>query len=85
MSLKAGALLGPYRIARLIGAGGMGEVYAAVDTRLDRTIAIKVLPEHVASNPDRRKRFDREARAVSSLNHPHIATLHDGRSACLRR
>jgi TolB-like protein/Flp pilus assembly protein TadD/predicted Ser/Thr protein kinase len=77
MSLTAGTLLGPYRIARLIGAGGMGEVYAAVDTRLDRSVAIKVLPEHVASNPDRRKRFEREARAVSSLNHPHIATLHD--------
>jgi TolB-like protein/Flp pilus assembly protein TadD len=77
MSLSAGTMLGPYRIARLIGAGGMGEVYAAVDTRLDRTVAIKVLPEHVASDPDRRKRFEREARAVSSLNHPHIATLHD--------
>ena len=77
MSLSAGTMLGPYQIARLIGAGGMGEVYAAMDTRLDRTVAIKVLPEHVASDPDRRKRFEREARAVSSLNHPHIATLHD--------
>jgi TolB-like protein/Flp pilus assembly protein TadD/predicted Ser/Thr protein kinase len=77
MSLSAGTMLGPYRITRLIGAGGMGEVYAAVDTRLDRTVAIKVLPEHVASDPDRRKRFEREARAVSSLNHPHIATLYD--------
>jgi serine/threonine protein kinase/Flp pilus assembly protein TadD len=77
MSLSAGTMLGPYRITRLIGAGGMGEVYAAVDARLDRAVAIKVLPEHVASDPDRRKRFEREARAVSSLNHPHIATLHD--------
>jgi formyltetrahydrofolate synthetase len=57
----------------LIGAGGMGEVYAAVDTRLDRSEAIKLLPEHVASNPDRRERFHREARAVSSLNHQCIA------------
>ena len=62
MSLSSGTMLGPYRITRLIGAGGMGEVYAAVDTRLDRTVAIKVLPEHVASDPDRRKRFEREAR-----------------------
>jgi TolB-like protein/Flp pilus assembly protein TadD len=77
MSLAAGTMLGPYRIARLIGVGGMGEVYGAVDTRLDRSVAIKVLPEHVATDPDRRKRFEREARAVSSLNHPHIATLHD--------
>jgi TolB-like protein/Flp pilus assembly protein TadD/predicted Ser/Thr protein kinase len=77
MSLSAGTMLGPYRITRVIGVGGMGEVYAAVDTRLDRAVAIKVLPEHVAADPDRRKRFEREARAVSSLNHPHIATLHD--------
>jgi TolB-like protein/tetratricopeptide (TPR) repeat protein/predicted Ser/Thr protein kinase len=77
MSLSAATMLGPYRVSRLIGAGGMGEVYAAVDTRLDRTVAIKVLPEHVASDPDRRKRLEREARAVSSLNHPHIATLYD--------
>ncbi|HET8695873.1 MAG TPA: protein kinase [Gammaproteobacteria bacterium] len=77
MSLAAGTLLGPYRIARLVGAGGMGEVYAAVDTRLDRSVAIKVLPEHFASDPERRKRFEREARAVSSLSHPHIAVLHD--------
>ena len=55
----------------------MGEVYKAKDTRLDRTVAIKVLPSHVASNPDVRRRFEREARAVSSLNHPHICTLHD--------
>jgi serine/threonine protein kinase len=77
MSLSAGTMLGPYRVARLVGAGGMGEVYEAVDTRLDRTVAIKVLPAHFASDPERRKRFEREARAVSSLNHPHIATLYD--------
>ncbi len=55
----------------------MGEVYAAIDTRLDRTVAIKVLPEHLADDPRRRERFEREAKAVSSLNHPHICTLHD--------
>ena len=77
MALTAGTRLGPYEITALIGAGGMGEVYRATDTRLDRTVAIKVLPEHLASDPQRRERFEREARAVSSLNHPHICTLHD--------
>ena len=77
MSLAAGTRLGPYEIADQLGAGGMGEVYRATDTRLDRTVAIKVLPEHLASDPQRRERFEREAKAVSSLNHPHICTLHD--------
>ena len=77
MALSAGTRLGPYDITALIGAGGMGEVYRATDTRLDRTVAIKVLPEHLASDPQRRERFEREAHAVSSLNHPHICTLHD--------
>ena len=77
MALTAGTRLGPYEITALIGAGGMGEVYRATDTRLDRTVAIKVLPEHLASDLQRRERFEREARAVSSLNHPHICTLHD--------
>ena len=77
MALTAGTRLGPYEVKALIGAGGMGEVYRATDTRLDRTVAIKVLPEHLASDPQRRERFEREARAVSSLNHPHICTLHD--------
>ncbi len=77
MALTAGTRLGPYEIADQLGAGGMGEVYRATDTRLDRTVAIKVLPEHLASDPQRRERFEREARAVSSLNHPHICTLHD--------
>ncbi len=77
MSLNPGTKLGPYEILAPLGAGGMGEVYKAKDTRLDRTVAIKVLPSHVASNPDVRRRFEREARAVSSLNHPHICTLHD--------
>ena len=77
MSLTPGTRLGPYEILSPLGAGGMGEVYKAKDTRLDRTVAIKVLPAHVASSPEARQRFEREARAVSSLNHPHICTLHD--------
>jgi len=77
MSLLAGHRLGPYEILAPLGAGGMGEVYRARDTRLDRTVAIKVLPSHLSENPERRQRFEREARAVSSLNHPHICTLHD--------
>ncbi len=77
MALTAGTRLGPYEIRDQIGAGGMGEVYRATDTRLDRTVAIKVLPEHLADDPQRRERFEREARAVSSLNHPHICALHD--------
>ena len=77
MALTAGTRLGPYEIRDQIGAGGMGEVYRATDTRLDRTVAIKVLPEHLASDPQRRERFELEAKAVSSLNHPHICTLHD--------
>jgi serine/threonine protein kinase len=77
MPLSTGARLGPYEIVAPIGAGGMGEVYRAQVTRLDRTVAIKVLPSHLAHNPQRRQRLEREARAVSSLNHPHICVLHD--------
>ncbi len=77
MSLTACTTLGPYDILSPIGAGGMGEVYKARDTRLDRTVAIKVLPEHVASDPDLKQRFEREAKTISSLNHPHICTLYD--------
>ena len=77
MPLSAGDRLGPYEVLSPIGAGGMGEVYKARDTRLDRTVAIKVLPEHIAKREDLRARFEREARAVASLNHPHICTLHD--------
>src|SRR5262245_15743429 len=77
MPLPAGTALGPYEILSPVGAGGMGEVYRARDRRLDRFVAIKVLPEHLAADPDLRDRFEREARAVSSLNHPHICTLHD--------
>jgi serine/threonine protein kinase/Tol biopolymer transport system component len=77
MSLTPGVRLGAYEVLGLIGAGGMGEVYKARDTRLDRTVAIKVLPEELAANPDRRMRFEREARAVAALNHSHICALHD--------
>jgi Tol biopolymer transport system component len=75
--LARGARLGPYEISGLLGAGGMGEVYRARDTRLDRTVALKVLPAEVASEPTLRARFEREARAISALEHPHICTLHD--------
>ena len=77
MSLTCGTRLGPYEIVGAIGAGGMGEVYRARDIRLDRTVAIKILPPHLADAPEARQRFEREARAISSLNHPHICTLHD--------
>ena len=77
MPLQPGTSLGPYQIDAPLGAGGMGEVYKARDTRLDRTVAIKVLPEHVANDPDLKQRFEREARTVAALNHPHICTLHD--------
>ncbi len=77
MSLTAGTKLGPYEILSPAGAGGMGEVYRARDTRLQRTVAVKVLPSHLSSNPELRQRFEREARAISSLQHPHICTLHD--------
>ena len=77
MALNTGDRLGPYEVLAPLGAGGMGEVYKAKDTRLDRTVAIKVLPSHLSDNPQLKERFEREARAVSSLNHPHICTLYD--------
>ena len=77
MMLSAGTKLGPYLIEAPAGAGGMGEVYKAKDTRLERTVAIKVLPVQIANNEDLRTRFEREAKAISSLNHPNICTLHD--------
>jgi len=77
MLLGPGARLGPYEIQSAIGAGGMGEVYKAKDTRLDRIVAIKVLPSHVSDDPALRERFEREARTVAALNHSHICTLHD--------
>ena len=76
-TLAAGARLGSYEILALVGAGGMGEVYKARDTRLDRTVAVKVLPAELASDPERRARFEREARAIAALSHPHICTIHD--------
>src|SRR5450755_367017 len=77
MPLQSGDKLGPYEILAPLGEGGMGEVYKARDTRLDRTVAVKVLPEHIAKREDLRARFEREARAVASLNHPNICVLYD--------
>jgi eukaryotic-like serine/threonine-protein kinase len=77
MALTAGTKLGPYEILSPLGAGGMGEVYRARDTRLDRTVAVKILPSHLSENPEAKQRFDREARTISSLNHPNLCTLHD--------
>ena len=77
MALEAGARLGPYEIESTLGAGGMGEVYRARDTRLDRTVAIKVLNSQVAVTPELKARFEREARVISQLHHPHICVLHD--------
>lgn len=74
MTLAAGTKLGPYEIVSPLGAGGMGEVYRGRDTRLDRTVAVKILPSHLPSNPEAKQRFEREARAISSLNHPNICT-----------
>ena len=77
MSVSPGGRLGPYEIVAPLGAGGMGEVYRGRDTRLDRTVAIKVLPASLADDPEFRARFEREAKSISALNHPHICTLHD--------
>ncbi len=77
MAILPGRRLGPYEILSSVGAGGMGEVYRARDTRLDRIVAIKVLPAHLADRSELRERFEREARTIASLNHPHICTLHD--------
>src|ERR1700736_3757511 len=77
MPIFPGRRLGPYEILSAIGAGGMGEVYRARDTRLDRIVAIKVLPTHLADRSELRERFEREARTIASLNHPHICVLFD--------
>src|SRR3979409_1284085 len=77
MPILPGRRLGPYEILSALGAGGMGEVYKARDSRLDRIVAIKVMPEHIAARAELRERLEREARAVSGLNHPHICTLFD--------
>jgi len=79
MSLKPGTKLGPYEILSLLGAGGMGEVYKARDTRLERIVALKVLPPHLADRADVRQRFEREARTIANLKHPHICLLYDVR------
>jgi len=77
MTLSVGTKLGPYEILSPLGAGGMGEVYKAKDSRLDRTVAVKVLPEHLSSSEEMRQRFEREAKAISQLSHPHICALYD--------
>jgi len=77
VAIRNGQRLGPYEILSAVGAGGMGEVYRARDTRLDRIVAVKVLPGHLADKPELRERFEREARTIASLNHPHICTLYD--------
>src|SRR6476619_2115375 len=77
MALSSGTKLGPYEIQSLLGAGGMGEVYRALDTRLDRTVAVKVLASHLSSSPELKQRMEREARAISCLNHPSICQLYD--------
>ncbi len=77
MALTAGNKLGPYEILSPLGAGGMGEVYRARDSRLGRDVAIKVLAQHLSSDPALKERFEREARAISSLNHQRICTLYD--------
>ena len=77
MRLAVGSKLGPYEIVSPLGAGGMGEVYRARDTRLDRTVAIKILPARLSGRAGAGERFEREARAISSLNHPNICQLYD--------
>src|SRR5437016_10140182 len=77
MALTAGTKLGRYEIRSKIGAGGMGEVYLAQDTKLDRKVALKILPAEVAAHPDRMKRFVQEAKSASALNHPNIITIHE--------
>src|SRR5690348_3604931 len=77
MALAPGTKFGPYEIGAQLGAGGMGEVYRARDTRLDRTVAIKILPSQFSSDPVHQERFQREAKTISQLNHPHICVLHD--------
>ncbi len=77
MGLPPGTKLGPYQVLAPLGAGGMGEVYKARDTRLERTVAIKVLPQHLSASLEVRQRFEREAKTISQLSHPHICALYD--------
>src|SRR5262245_37534420 len=81
LTLASGARLGPYEITSPLGAGGMGEVYRARDTRLERSVALKVLPAELSNDADLKARFTREAKAISALNHPHICALYDVGSA----
>ena len=76
-SVQTGSKLGPYEILSAIGAGGMGEVYEARDTRLNRKVAVKVLPSHFSTDPEMKARFEREAQTIAGLNHPHICVLYD--------
>ena len=85
MTLVSGTRVGPYEITGAIGAGGMGEVYRARDTKLDRDVAIKVLPELFAADPERLARFEREAQALAALNHPNIAQISASGGRRLRR
>src|SRR5205814_6930666 len=77
MTLASGTRLGPFEILAPIGAGGMDEVYQARDTRLERTVAVKVLPQRLSASPESRQRFEREAKTISQLSHPHICALYD--------
>lgn len=77
MPVEPGTRLGPYEIVAAIGAGGMGEVWRAADPRLDREVAVKILPPGLSSSEQLRSRFEREAKAISKLSHPHVCTLHD--------
>jgi serine/threonine protein kinase len=77
VALSPGTRLGPYEITAKLGSGGMGEVYSAVDTRLDRTVAVKVLPSHIAGDIRLRQRFERQAKTLGSLSHAHICPIHD--------
>src|SRR3954454_14228688 len=81
MLLRSGATLGAYKVIALLGSGGMGDVYRARDTRLGREVALKVLPPAVMTEPGRLERFDREARAIAALNHPHIVTIYSTEEA----
>src|ERR1700681_4560223 len=77
MAFPRGTMFGPYEIESMLGAGGMGEVYSARDTRLQRSVAIKILPAHLSSSPDLHARFVQEAKSISALQHPNICVLHD--------
>src|SRR2546428_9161420 len=77
MGVSPGTKPGPYQVLAPLGAGGMGEVYKARDTRLDRTVAVKVLPQHLSASSEVRQRFEREAKTISQLSHPHICALYD--------